>query len=147
MRLQRLIMHAQAGAERGFVLCGVGCAIKSQQGWHSLPSVASCLSTYPRHTDDDADFEARLAALKQAKGETPAGEGKKVSRKMAAAPASRKSPACDFSDETLVFESGPATGDTAVNLALGVTLVWLPLTIAALGRAAFVKVRSMASLL
>ena len=39
------------------------------------------------------------------------------------------------------FESGPHKGDLAVNVALGATLLWLPLTAAALGRGAFVKYR------
>lgn len=47
----------------------------------------------------------------------------------------------DFSEEQLHFESGPHKGDLAVNLALGATLLWLPLTAAAVGRGAFVKYR------
>lgn len=47
----------------------------------------------------------------------------------------------DYTDETLYFESGPHMGDLAVNVALGTTLLWLPLSIAAVGRAAFVKYR------
>ena len=39
------------------------------------------------------------------------------------------------------FESGPHKGDVAVNVALGATLLWLPLTAAAVGRGAFVKYR------
>lgn len=50
-------------------------------------------------------------------------------------------PQSDYDGETVHFESGPHLGDAGVNVALGVTLVWLPLTIAALGRAAFVKYR------
>ncbi|KAI7839842.1 hypothetical protein COHA_006427 [Chlorella ohadii] len=94
--------------------------------------------------DDDADFEARLAALKRAKGETPYGEGKKAARegeKKAAAPSSSKKRQYDFSGETVVFESAPHRGDLAVNVALGITLIWLPLSIAAVGRGLFVKYR------
>ena len=47
----------------------------------------------------------------------------------------------DYQGEELFFESGPHPGDATVNVALGVTLLWLPLTIAALGRAAFVRYR------
>ena len=47
----------------------------------------------------------------------------------------------DYTDETLYFESGPHLGDLAVNLALGATLIWLPLSVAAAGRSAFVKYR------
>ena len=39
------------------------------------------------------------------------------------------------------YEGAPSTGDLVINLALGTTLVWLPLTLAAVGRAAFVKYR------
>jgi hypothetical protein len=91
---------------------------------------------------EDADFEARLAALKKAKGETPYGESK---NKDAAEGAGDKKKIAltqrDYTDETLYFESGPHMGDLAVNVALGTTLVWLPLSIAAVGRAAFVKYR------
>ena len=50
-------------------------------------------------------------------------------------------PKYDFSGEQLHFESGPHKGDLAVNVALGATLLWLPLTAAAVGRGAFVKYR------
>ena len=47
----------------------------------------------------------------------------------------------DFSGEQVHFESPPHRGDLATNIALGATLLWLPLTIAAMTRAAFVKYR------
>ena len=47
----------------------------------------------------------------------------------------------DFAGEELHFESGPHNGDVAVNVVLGATLLWLPLTAAAVGRGAFVKYR------
>ena len=47
----------------------------------------------------------------------------------------------DYSNEKLHFESAPHRGDLAVNVALGATLLWLPLTAAAVGRGAFVKYR------
>ena len=47
----------------------------------------------------------------------------------------------DFTGEQVHFESGPHKGDVAVNVALGATLLWLPLTAAAVGRGAFVKYR------
>lgn len=90
--------------------------------------------------DDDDDFEARLAALKKAKGETPYGAGAKKGKEVSGSD-KPKIPVRDYSDETLYFESGPHMGDLAVNVALGTTLVWLPLSIAAVGRAAFVKYR------
>jgi len=68
-----------------------------------------CRQLFTAADDDDAEFEARLAALKRAKGETPYGEGKKAARegeKKAAAPSSSKKRQYDFSGETVVFESG-----------------------------------------
>jgi nitrogen fixation protein len=59
----------------------------------------------------------------------------------AATPAPIRSAPADYTDETLHYESGPHPGDAAVNVALGATLVWLPLTLAAIGRAAFVRYR------
>jgi hypothetical protein len=47
----------------------------------------------------------------------------------------------DWGKEEVFFESAPHRGDLAVNIALGATLVWLPLSIAAIGRGAFVKYR------
>lgn len=91
---------------------------------------------------DDDDFEARLAALKKAKGETPYGAGVKKGKGESDSSATEKSaPVRDYSDETLYFESGPHMGDLAINVALGTTLVWLPLSVAAVGRSAFVKYR------
>lgn len=95
--------------------------------------------------ESEDDFELRLAALKRAKGETPYGEGVKgklqVNDKTTESRPSSSPKTYDFADETLYFESAPHRGDLAINMALGVTLVWLPLSIAALGRAAFVKYR------
>lgn len=78
--------------------------------------------------------------MKKAKGETPYGAGVKKGKDVSNEEKPQK-PMRDYSDETLYFESGPHMGDVAVNLALGTTLVWLPLSIAAVGRAAFVKYR------
>lgn len=50
-------------------------------------------------------------------------------------------PAYDFRDETLYWEGPPHRGDLAINIALGTTLLWLPLTFAALGRGIFVNYR------
>lgn len=91
---------------------------------------------------EDEDFEARLAALKKAKGETPYGSGVKKGKGEGDSSAAEKTaPVRDYSDETLYFESGPHMGDLAINVALGTTLVWIPLSIAAVGRSAFVKYR------
>ena len=45
----------------------------------------------------------------------------------------------DFSGEQIHWEGPPHRGDIAVNLALGTTLLWLPLTIASVTRGAFVN--------
>eukprot|EP00959_Pyramimonas_sp_CCMP1952_P234518 4899943-Pyramimonas_sp.AAC.1 len=45
----------------------------------------------------------------------------------------------DFSKETVIFEGKPAAGDLAVNIALGATLLWLPLTFASIGRFQWLK--------
>lgn len=73
---------------------------------HRPIAVARCAAD-----EDDADFEARLAALKKAKGQTPVGEGKKAAKESEkkAAPSSRKKQ-YDFTGETVVFESGAQRG-------------------------------------
>ena len=94
--------------------------------------------------ESDEDFEARLSALKRAKGETPYGEGVKKGVDLSASKSSASAVPkknYDFTSETLHLETGPAAGDVAVNVLLGVTLLWLPLSIAAVTRAAFVKYR------
>eukprot|EP00887_Chlorella_sp_A99_P004046 scaffold11.g4046.t1 len=94
-----------------------------------------------RAASDDDDFEARLAALKQAKGETPYGAGKKAAAAAIKGAPKGGEPQYDYTDETLYFESAPHGGDLAINAALGTTVVWLPLTFAAVGRSLFVKYR------
>jgi hypothetical protein len=46
-----------------------------------------------------------------------------------------------YDDEKLWREFAPARADLAFNVAMGATLVWLPLTAAAVGRCVFVKYR------
>lgn len=50
-------------------------------------------------------------------------------------------PKYDFAGEQLHWEGTPHRGDLVTNLALGTTLLWLPLTFAAIGRGAFIKFR------
>jgi hypothetical protein len=50
-------------------------------------------------------------------------------------------PKYDFEGEQLHWEGTPHRGDLVTNLALGATLLWLPLTAAAVGRGAFMKFR------
>merc|ERR1711924_308262 len=52
---------------------------------------------------------------------------------------SKAKPVYDYTDETVYFEGKPSAGDLAVNVALGATLLWLPPTIAAVGRFAWVN--------
>ncbi|KAG2424465.1 hypothetical protein HXX76_014517 [Chlamydomonas incerta] len=97
--------------------------------------------------DEDAELEKRLAKLRQAKGATPYGEGVKAGPKKVVeeAPAPKKKKiervAYDYTDEKVHYEGPPHRGDLAVNLALGATLFWIPLTIASLGRGLFVNYR------
>eukprot|EP00803_Ostreobium_quekettii_P010792 evm.model.scf_1046.2 EVM.evm.TU.scf_1046.2 scf_1046:16695-19238(-) len=82
--------------------------------------------------DAEAAFEDRLAGLRKGKGGASDSEAKK---------GKKQEKVYDFKDEVVFYEGSPHRGDLAVNVALGVTLVWLPLTAAAIGRAAFVKYR------
>ncbi|GFR49759.1 hypothetical protein Agub_g11920 [Astrephomene gubernaculifera] len=94
--------------------------------------------------DDDEELEKRLAKLRQAKGAAPYGQSAKAAKAEKEAPAPKKKKekvVYDFSDEKLYYEGPPHRGDLAINLALGSTLFWLPLTIAAVGRALFVQYR------
>lgn len=43
--------------------------------------------------------------------------------------------------EEVIFEGGPHRGDLILNLVLGLTLVWLPLTIGAMTRALWLRYR------
>lgn len=55
------------------------------------------------------------------------------------APADLKVGKYDFSGEVVHWEGPPHRGDIAVNVALGTTLLWLPLTVASITRGAFVN--------
>ena len=57
------------------------------------------------------------------------------------AKAAKAQPQYDYSGETLYMETPPHRGDLVTNIALGATLLWLPLTVAAISRAAFVQYR------
>lgn len=46
-----------------------------------------------------------------------------------------------WANETVWWEGKPASGDLVTNVALGISLIWLPLTLAAVGRYAFVNYR------
>lgn len=71
----------------------------------------------------------------------PQGESRKTQKKTAAPAKPGSKPKYDYTSEKLHFESAPHRGDLATNVVLGATLLWLPLTVASVGRAAFVKYR------
>ena len=90
--------------------------------------------------DADAEFEARLAQLRKAKGTK--GRGKEAKKQAVALEETAETAAAvDFSDEKVFYEGKPAVGDLAVNVALGATLLWLPLTLASVGRYLWVNYR------
>lgn len=101
----------------------------------------------PDDNDDDDKFEERIAALqgKRASKQRPASQGAaaRVPGGDISAPASKPSPTPavpkDWGKEEVFLDSPPHRGDLASNIALGATLLWLPLTAAAVGRAAFVR--------
>jgi len=82
----------------------------------------------------DEDFEARLAKLRAAKGTTGRGQGGTKSTKKSEEGPAKVKKVVDYTNETVFFDSKPSAGDLAVNVALGATLLWLPLSIAAVGR-------------
>jgi len=45
----------------------------------------------------------------------------------------------DWEGETVFFEGPPSRGDLATNVALAITVLWIPLTLAAVGRALWVR--------
>jgi hypothetical protein len=47
----------------------------------------------------------------------------------------------NYDDETLWREFSPSQKDLAFNVALAPTLIWIPFSVAAIGRCAFVKYR------
>lgn len=90
--------------------------------------------------DSDDELEKRLTKLRQVKGATPYGEGIKANPgKKEEEEIKPAKPKYDFTDETIHYEGKPAKADLYLNLALGTTLLWLPLTFAAVGRALFVN--------
>jgi len=94
--------------------------------------------------------EERLARLEAAAGKrTARGAGAKAEKKKAAGAAAKggapgqpqpgnMAPE-DWAGETVFYEGPPSRGDLAVNVALAATVLWIPLTLAAVGRAIWVK--------
>jgi len=96
----------------------------------------------PKAPEVEEDFEAKLAALK---GSRRQGTGTKAAKRVAAktgkdvALEEAFAKDTDFSKETIFYEGKPAVGDLVTNIALGATLLWLPLTFAAIGRFQWLK--------
>jgi len=88
--------------------------------------------------EDDDDFEKRLSSFsKVPKSKAPAKDkGKKTT-----ATGLTKLPEEDLPGEVELYSGPPSRGDLAVNVALGATLLWLPLTMASVGRALWVNYR------
>lgn len=94
------------------------------------------------NVEDNDAFDAKLAKLTKNKS-VPGGRGKAretpysvlQDRKNDQKSGKEK----DWGKEEIFLETPPHRGDLAVNIAFGFTLLWLPLTAAAIGRAAFVK--------
>merc|ERR1711924_500115 len=85
----------------------------------------------------DDDFEERLTKLRAAKGTKGRGQGGAKAKTREGAKKAKK--VYDYSEEEVFFEGRPSAGDLAVNVALGATLLWLPLSIASIGRFAWVN--------
>lgn len=84
---------------------------------------------------EEGDFQDKIKKLRESQKESSKGKKESIPEKKAV------KPKYNFSGEELHFESPPHRGDLAANVLLGATLLWLPLTIAAVTRAAFVKYR------
>lgn len=91
-----------------------------------------------RADPDEDDFEKRLAKLNKSK--MPTGVSRKELKKdpTLAEPVKK---VVNYDDETLWKEFAPSQKDLAFNLVLAPTLVWIPFSVAAVGRCAFVKYR------
>ncbi|KAK9919023.1 hypothetical protein WJX75_008741 [Coccomyxa subellipsoidea] len=123
------------------------CISRSQQRCSTFRPISRGPALHRRHRiqvraeeggqGEDA-FDKRLAALKSAKKQVPYGKSRREEDNVSEAqPKAAKS--YDYRDEQLYWEGPPHRGDLAINIALGTTLLWLPLTFAALGRGIFVN--------
>jgi len=96
------------------------------------------------NAEEDEDFEQRLNALQSAgrrmtkeDATLEKSSGKSGFSSSKSNPYEKKK--YDFTGETVYFEGPPHRGDAVVNTVLGASLVWLPLTVAALTRAASIN--------
>ena len=85
------------------------------------------------------DIDRRLEAIKKA----GASKRRKVSSLDEEEKDKKSEPVTilDYADEKVFFDGAPSRGDLAVNILLGATLLWLPLTFASIGRAAWLRYR------
>jgi len=92
--------------------------------------------------EGEDDFERRLQAVQSAGRRMPKEgdfSGEKLEKPKQKSSNSYQKKEYDFSDEKIYYEGPPHRGDAIVNTALGFSLVWLPLTVASLTRAASIK--------
>ena len=83
------------------------------------------------------DIDARLELIKKAGSST---RRKKTTDGGEERP-SEPLTVLDYADEKVYFDGPPSRGDLAVNVLLGATLLWLPLTFASVGRAVWLRYR------
>lgn len=111
---------------------------------------------------EDDDFEARLGVLRGKRSKRAAvSDEEKAAKESAGATATEtkapprgqkrkgvrdftvvgsvEEPSVDWGPEVVKFEGPPARGEVVANLAMSWTIVWVPLTIAAVGRALWVN--------
>ena len=83
------------------------------------------------------DIDARLELIKKA------GSSSRRKKTTSAGTEERSEPltVLDYADEKVFFDGPPSRGDLAVNILLGATLLWLPLTFASIGRAVWLRYR------
>jgi hypothetical protein len=107
---------------------------------------------------DDAGFEDRLSSLrgkrsKRAASDPSSKAGEETENKPKASPSGQRrkgvrdftvvgsveEPDVKWGPEEIMYEGPPARGEVFANVAMSWTIVWVPLTIAAVGRALWVN--------
>ncbi|KAK9868246.1 hypothetical protein WJX84_008617 [Apatococcus fuscideae] len=131
-------LHQTPRLQHSALASGRGAGHLKNRGRPSVVRAAEKESS-PGSADDE--FSERLASLRKAGGRMPQGESRKSQKKSSPVSKSGSKPKYDYTSEKVHYESPPHRGDLATNVLLGATLLWLPLTIASVGRAAFVKYR------
>jgi len=114
-------------------------------GESDAPTSTSEVTEAPATEGDD--FEAKIAALKRKGGGKKAKARKEA--QLTATSASKKSnkrgltqlPVEDLEGEVEYRACRPSVGDLVANIALASTLIWIPLSLAAVGRFSWVRYR------